>query len=78
MFLHVFMSRETKGEVCIELPSLGSEGLMEVCDSDVLSCGAGHSDFREIYGDVLYEVCQLVENEKLARSISRSRRRQNK
>ena len=49
----MFLPRAFEGSVRIEPASLGSEGLVEVCDSQFYSYRAYYSDLGEVYFDVL-------------------------
>ena len=57
MLLYVFMSGASEGPVCIELASLGSEGLVEVRDSELHSCRDFSGDLGEVHHHVQRRVC---------------------
>lgn len=48
-FLHFLLYGELEGSLCVESTSLGNEGLVEVFDDRLFSCGEFSSELGEIY-----------------------------
>lgn len=49
MFLYLFMFVGSEGSICNKPSVLGSEALVEVCDSGPFSCGAGPGDLGAVF-----------------------------
>lgn len=70
MFLHMFMSWGPETEICTKCSSLGWEELVGVCDPELFTCRARHSDLGVVLGDISCEVCSTYGKRATSTGIS--------